>query len=131
MKIHEKIKAGGWPNCVQMAREMEAGLRTIKRDVEFMQERLKMLIAYDRQRHGFYYTRPVDKFPSMPTTESEMFAMLVAHKAIAQYHGTPFQRPLQMAFKKLTGMLDREERYSLENLQESLSFRPFAPDDTD
>ncbi len=131
MRIHERIKAGGWPNCVQMAREMEAGLRTVKRDVEFMQERLKMPIAYDSRRHGFYYTRPVEHFPGLPMTEAEIFALLVAHKAIAQYHGTPFQRPLEMAFKKMTGMLDREERYSLENLQEALSFRPFAPDDTD
>jgi len=27
----------------------------------------------------------------------------VAHKAIAQYHGTPFEKPLRMAFQKLTG----------------------------
>ena len=60
-----------------------------------------------------------------------MFALLVADKAIAQYHGMPFQKPLRMAFKKLTGQLDGQERYSLENLGLALSFRPSAPEDSD
>jgi proteasome accessory factor B len=60
-----------------------------------------------------------------------VFALLVAHKAIAQYHGTPFERPLEMAFRKLTGQLDRSFQFSLGNLDEVLSFRPFAPEDAD
>jgi proteasome accessory factor B len=114
-----------------MAAEMGVSLRTLKRDVDFMRDTLNLPIEYDRCRHGFYYTRPVDKLPSLPMTEAEIFALLVAHKAIAQYHGTPFQKPLKMAFKKLTGQLDTKERYSLDNLGEALSFRPFAPEDTD
>jgi hypothetical protein len=35
----------------------------------------------------------------MPLTEGEVFAMLVAHKAIAQYRGTPFEHPLAIAFR--------------------------------
>ena len=131
MKIHEKIKAGGFPNCVQIAAALEVNLRTIKRDVHYMHEFLKVPLEYDRQRHGYYYTRPVEHLPSIPVTEAELFALLVAHKAITQYHGTPFQRPLEMAFKKLNGQLDRTERYTLDHLGEALSFRPFAPDDTD
>jgi proteasome accessory factor B len=73
----------------------------------------------------------VDRFPVAAMTEAEIFALLVADKAIAQYHGTPFQKPLRTAFKKLTGQLDGKERYSLENLGLELSFRPFAPEDAD
>jgi proteasome accessory factor B len=36
-----------------------------------------------------------------------------------------------MAFKKLTGQLDSATKYSLGNLDEALSFRPFAPEDSD
>lgn len=131
LKIHDKLKAGGWSNCVQIAAEMEISLRTLKRDIDFMRDTLNLPIEYDHQCHGFYYTRPVDKLPSLPMTEAEIFALLVAHKAIAQYHGTPFQKPLKMAFKKLTGQLDTKDRYSLDNLGEALLFRPFAPEDTD
>jgi predicted DNA-binding transcriptional regulator YafY len=131
MWVHERIQTGKFPNCVGMAAEMGVSLRTVKRDVEFMMERLNLPIEYDARKYGFRYTRPVDKFPGLPVTEAEMFALLVAHKAIAQYHGTPFQKPLSMAFDKLMGQLDGKKRYSLDNLQEALSFRPFAPEDTD
>ena len=101
------------------------------RDVDFMKYRLDLPIEFDGQRNGYYYTRPVEQFPQLPISEAEMFALLVAHKAIAQYHGTPFERPLEMAFRKLTGQLDRSVQFSLGNLDEVLSFRPFAPEDAD
>jgi predicted DNA-binding transcriptional regulator YafY len=129
--IHERLRAGRFPNCVGMAREMGVALRTVKRDVTFMADRLKLPIEYDAKKYGFYYTKPVEQFPSLAMTEGEMFSLLVAHKAIAQYHGTPFERPLAVAFRKLTGQLDTQARYSLDNLQEAVSFRPFAPEDAD
>ena len=45
--------------------------------------------------------------------------------------GQPFEHPLAMAFKRLTGQLDSFTKFSLGNLDEALSFRPFAPEDTD
>ena len=131
MRIHESIKDGKFPNCNQIAREFEVSTRTIKRDVDFMKFRLNLPIEYDTRRYGFYYTERVEHFPGIPVTEAEMFAMLVAHKAIAQYHGTPFQKPLLTAFQKLAGQLDRSARFTLGSLDEALSFRPLAPEDTD
>ena len=131
LRIHDGVKAGAYPNCVALARAMEISAKTLKRDVEFMRESLRLPIEYDSKRHGYFYSKPVDKFPGVSVTEQEMFALLVAHKAIAQYHGTPFQKPLRMAFEKLTEQLDGGARYSLDNLEEALSFRPFAPEDTD
>jgi proteasome accessory factor B len=101
------------------------------RDVDFMKCRIDLPIEFDTDRNGYYYTRPVEQFPQLPISEAEVFALLVAHKAIAQYHGTPFERPLEMAFRKLTGQLDRSVQFSLGNLDEVLSFRPFAPEDAD
>jgi proteasome accessory factor B len=131
LKIHEWIQNGLRPNCAGMALELEVSRRTMKRDIEFMRERLNLPVEYDSQRHGYYYSKPVDRFPGMPVTEAEIFALLVAHKAIAQYGGTPFARPLRTAFRKLTWQLDSHEQFSLENLQAGLSFRPFAPEDAD
>jgi len=130
-RIHEWIGRGKYPNAETMALELEVSARTVKRDIEFMRDRYGLPIAYDEKRYGYYYTKKVDQFPVAAMTEAEMFALLVADKAIAQYHGTPFQKPLRMAFLKLTGQLDGRERYSLENLGLALSFRPFAPEDAD
>ncbi len=128
LQFHELIKAGKYPNCSTLARKFEMHLRTINRDLEFMRDRLELPIEYDSSRKGFYYSKPVDRFPHMPITEAEIFALLVAHQAIAQYQGTPFEQPLQTAFRKLTGQLDQDARYTLGNPDELLSFRPLAPE---
>lgn len=130
-RIHEWIKSGKYPNAVGMAEDLEVTDRTIKRDIEFMRDSLQAPIEYDELKHGYFYRKEYDFLPVTAMSEAEMFSLLVADKAIAQYRGMPFQKPLRMAFKKLTGQLDDKERYSLENLGLALSFRPFAPEDAD
>jgi proteasome accessory factor B len=131
MRFHNLMREKAFPNCAQIARHFEVTPRTIMRDKDFMRDRLNLPIDYDNQRKGYYYTQPVDQFPQMPFTEAEVFAMLIAHKAIAQYRGTPFEQPLALAFGKLTGQLDTAAKYSLGNLDYALSFRPFACEDAD
>src|SRR5689334_15208898 len=101
MRMHQLIVNGEFPTCPAVAKEFEISTRTVKRDVEYMKDSLNLPIAYDRVRGGFYYTRPDVQFPTVAVTEAEIFALFVAHKAIAQYHGTPFQAPLEAAFRKL------------------------------
>lgn len=131
MRLHGQLQNNEYPNCPALAREFEISVRTLKRDVEFMKDRLCLPIEYDAQRYGYYYAKPVTQFPNLPVSESEIFALLIASKAIAQYQGTELQKPLENAFKKLTGQLDQSHRFSLGNLDKALSFRPFAPADTD
>ena len=73
----------------------------------------------------------VERLPWVPVTKAELFAVCVSQKLLELYHGMPFQKPLELAFAKITGSLDDEERYMLENLDLASSFRPFAPEDPD
>ena len=130
MRIHERIQAGGHPNSSQLAREFEVSPRTIKRDIDFMKCRLNLPIVYVARRYGYAYAHPVEQFPGLRITEPELFALLVAQKAVAQYHGTPFEQPLKTAFQKLTDQLSPESEYSFHNLDQALSFRPLGPEDT-
>jgi predicted DNA-binding transcriptional regulator YafY len=127
MRIHEKLKADRFPNCRQLAGQIEVSIRTIKRDVDFMKYRLDLPIEYNAKRYGYYYSEDVEQFPSVPLTEAELFALLVAHKAISQYQGTPYERPLGAAFEKLTSRLEDKQSFTMSNLEQALSFRPFAP----
>ena len=131
MRFHNLVQNQEYPSCTTLAREFEVSIRTIKPDLDFMKYRMDLPLEFDGHRNGYHYTRPVEQFPQLPISEAEVFALLVAHKAIAQYRGTPFERPLEMAFRKLTGQLDRSVQFSLGNLDEVLSFRPFAPEDAD
>lgn len=131
MRIHERIKSERFPNSSQLSKEIEVSTRTIKRDIEFMKFRLELPIEYDAKRYGYYYSEPVDQFPSVPVTEAEVFALLVAHKALTQYRGTPFEQPLEAAFRKFTGQLNDSHAFSMGNLDQALSFRPFGTEETD
>jgi len=131
MRFHNLVQEKSFPNCSRLAEEFEVTLRTIMRDVDFMKCRLNLPIEFDSHRNGYFYTHPVDQFPQLPFSEAEVFALLVAHKAVAQYRGTPFEHPLALAFRKLSRQLDSATQYTLGNLGDALSFRPFAPEDTD
>lgn len=108
LRLHEELQQGKWPNCRKLAEMLEVATKTIQRDLDFMRDQLNLPIEYDPHRHGYHYTEPVNAFPSVQVTEGEVMALMVAQKTLVQYRGTPFERPLTEAFRKLTeGMRDR------------------------
>ncbi len=125
------LRDGEYPNCSRIAAEFEVERKTAQRDIVFMQERMGLPIAFDVRKNGYYFTGPASEFPGARVTEQELFGLCVVHKAVEQYQGTPLQQPLEVVFHKLTGQLDDRERFTLQNLDEVLSFRPFAPEDAD
>ena len=123
MRLHTALKAGQFPNCRKIAAELEVSPKTIQRDIDFMKYRLGLPIDYHPQRFGFYYTEPVTAFPSVEVSEGEITALLVAQKALGQYKGTPFERPLHSAFRKLTDGLKDRVSFSWHDLEDAISFR--------
>lgn len=123
MRLHAALKARRFPNCRQIGAELEVSAKTIQRDIDFMRYRLGLPIDYHPQEFGFYYTEPVTAFPNIEVSEGEIAALLVAQKALAQYEGTPFERPLQSAFRKLTDGLKDRLSFSWSDLEDAISFR--------
>jgi predicted DNA-binding transcriptional regulator YafY len=122
LRIHELLSAGRYPNCSVLAAEFEVSAKTVQRDVDFMRDQLVLPIEYDRRRHGFVYSRPVGQFPLITVSEGELVALLVAQKAVEQYRGTSFEKPLRTAFQKLVSSLTDEASISLHELSEAVSF---------
>ncbi|MFV0336890.1 MAG: helix-turn-helix transcriptional regulator [Chthoniobacterales bacterium] len=122
--IHEELGKGHYPNCNSLGYHFEVSYKTIQRDIDFMRDQLCLPIRYDAQRHGFVYTESVRSFPTVAVSEGELVALLVAQKAIEQYRGTPFEKPIASAFQKLAGSLDAERGISLHQLSEAFSFKP-------
>ena len=97
-------------------------------DIQTIQE---LLGHNDVWQNGYFSTDAVDHFPELPMSEADVFALFVASKAIEQYRGTPFQRLLDTAFRRLTGRLDESVKFSMGSLDQVVSFHPFAPGDAD
>lgn len=123
LQIHDALRGGRLPNCSAMARKLEVCPKTIQRDIEFMRDQMDLPIEYDAERHGFYYAREVAAFPTMQITEGELVALAVAQKALEQYSGTPFERPLSAAFRKITDGLNEKISFSWSHVGGSISFR--------
>src|SRR3954471_9657572 len=126
LRIHKAVQAGSFPNASQLAAELEVSTKSIHRDLEFMRDRLDLPLEYDGSRHGFHYTQKVEAFPTMQITEGELFALVVAEKALQQYRGTTFEKPLLSAIKKMEQALPDTISINLPDLEQTISFRTRA-----
>lgn len=127
MRLHEALRSGGFPNCRQLAQELEVSSKTIQRDIDFMRDQLGLPIEYDARQFGFYYTEEVREFPNVQVSEGELVALFVAQKALSQYHGTSFEKPLTAAFRKLTEGLKDEVSVALQDWDKVVSFKALGP----
>lgn len=126
MRIHKAIQSGKLPNAGQLAAELEVSAKSIHRDLEFMRDRMALPIEYDAARRGFYYNGEVSAFPTMQISEGELFALIVAEKALQQYRGTNFEKPLLSAIKKLEESLPDTISLNLADWEQTISFRTRA-----
>ena len=108
--IDQRIRSGPAPNCRQLAGELEVSQRTVLRDVDFLRYDLGAPIEYDPANRGYIYTEPNWVMPSVRITEGELFALMVAEKALDAYAGTPWAERLRKVFDRMvTSLPDRIE----------------------
>jgi proteasome accessory factor B len=87
---------------------------------------MELPVEYSGRHRGFHYTQAVSSFPTLQVTEGEMIALLVAEKALQQYRGTTFEKPLLSAFRKMAASLPETISLNLEDWGETISFRTSA-----
>ena len=126
MRIHQEIASGSHPNATVLAALLEVSTKSIQRDVEFMRDRLNLPLAYDANRFGYHYTEPVSSFPTLQITEGELVALLIAEKALEQYRGTNFEKPLVSALKKMAAQLPDTVSFNIAEWDQTISFRTSA-----
>jgi proteasome accessory factor B len=126
LRIHQELQALTFPNSGTLGHALEISAKTVHRDVEFMRDRLRLPIEWDGAKNGYYYTRPVTNFPTMHFTEGELVALVVAEKALQQYRGTTFEKPLLSAIKKMEESLPDTISLSLSDVEQTISFRTSA-----
>jgi proteasome accessory factor B len=126
LRIHQLVQTGKFPNASTLATEIEVATKTIQRDIVFMRDRLNLPVEFDRANQGYHYTGEVDAFPTMQITEGELFALVVAEKALQQYRGTSFEKPLLSALKKMEQSLPDTISLNLEDIEQTISFRTRA-----
>jgi predicted DNA-binding transcriptional regulator YafY len=126
LRIHQLVQSGSFPNATRLAAELEVSTKSIHRDLEFMRDRLQLPLEFDRARFGYFYTEQVSAFPTVQITEGELFALIVAERALQQYRGTSFEKPLLSAIKKMEQSLSQTISLDLGDVERAISFRTSA-----
>ena len=55
-RLHAILEAGHFPNCRQLAQELEVSPKTVQRDIDFMRDQMEFPIEYNAAERGFFYT---------------------------------------------------------------------------
>jgi len=126
LRIHQALQSGKFPNATKLAAELEVSTKSIHRDIEFMRDRLELPIEYHPKEFGYHYTGEVTSFPTMHITEGELVALVIAEKALEQYRGTQFEKPLLSAIRKIEQSLPDTISLNLADIEQTISFRTRA-----
>ena len=126
LRIHQSLQSGKYPNATILAAELEVSTKSIQRDLDFMRDRLQLPIEYHPQKFGYHYTGEVTSFPTMHITEGELVALVIAEKALEQYRGTQFEKPLLSAIRKIEQSLPDTISLNLADIEQTISFRTRA-----
>jgi predicted DNA-binding transcriptional regulator YafY len=110
--IDRKIRENSYPNCVSLAKEWEVSDKTIQRDIDYLRDQLEAPIAYDQLRHGYYYTERNFSLPAINISESDLFAVFVAERAMGQFRNTPMYGKLRSVFAKIKDSLPDSTKVS-------------------
>lgn len=99
--IHGRLVARKYPNCTNVARQLEVSTRTIQRDFDYMRDRMKLPIDYDAARRGYFYTQHVTALPTVQMSGEEITSLLVARQAVAHYEGAPWAPRMDDLIRKI------------------------------
>ncbi len=106
MSVHAMLKRGDRVSATLLARSFEISERQVYRVLDFLRDRLRAPVAYDRARRTYYYQEATFELPSAFLTKREVLALLHSHKLLEMMHISPFFDVFSVAACKVRDSLD-------------------------
>ena len=125
--IDQRLRADDFPSKRELADLCGVTTKTIQRDIEAMRVETGAPIAYDAKQRGYHYTDKRFAVPAAALGERDLFALMVAENAVAQYEGTPLHGYLRGAFDKMLMLLDGDLRAAHELARRAIHFGGLPP----
>jgi predicted DNA-binding transcriptional regulator YafY len=131
--IHNKIYNKEYPTRESLAADLNVSTDTIERDIAYMRMYKGAPIEVSRKagRVGYYYSKPVSHRLGSTFNEQEVVNFLIGHRALERMPVKSHQKKLGLGFEKISQLLDSDTQEILDDLKESVYFRPFAPEAID
>jgi predicted DNA-binding transcriptional regulator YafY len=103
--IDHELRRNRYPTASKLAEILEVNLRTVQRDIAFMQSQWNAPIAFSKKHNGWYYASQSFSLPSQQLTKDQLMAMFVAQQSLQQNPSSPLNDSLSRAVEALVGML--------------------------
>jgi predicted DNA-binding transcriptional regulator YafY len=116
-----QLRAGKPIKATLLARDLEVSVRTVYRDLDYMRDEMRVPLEFDRSRQTFYLAEPAALFTPMTMSRGELVAILFAERVLRQYRGTPFEKDLESAIRKIQELMPEEVTVSPDLLDPMLS----------
>lgn len=122
-RIIKELQKGGYPNQVKLAEILGMSKRTVQRDLKCIKEGLGVPVEFCSKNNGFFIDGDLAHLPTYLIEEGEILAMFVAQRALVQYRGTSFEKPLKTAFERLSRHMTDLVQFAPDELDHYVSFR--------
>ena len=99
--------------------------KTITNDLKYMTDVLDIPIEYDPKRHGWILTQEDFALDHIRLSESDLFAVCIAEKALEQYKDSPVYDRLVKVFEKIRSSLPPRTVTDLSELNSDISMSTF------
>ena len=103
--IDYELRRNRFPTASGLAELLEVDLRTVHRDLTFMQQQWNAPIAFCRKRRGWHYNCTTFSLPSQQLTKDQLLALFVAQQSLQQSPSSPLNGSLRRAVETLASML--------------------------
>lgn len=108
--IHRLLRKGRKPSLQTLMEKFEASKATIKRDLDYMRDRLGAPVLYERAAGGYAYVElpglePYE-LPGLWFSADEVQALLLMHELLGQLQSGVLREPLKPLEQKLKKLLD-------------------------
>ena len=112
MRIEKRLKAGGYPNCRTLARELEVSEKTVQRDIDMMRDQIGLAILYDSSQHGYYLGNGGASVPVVRLAEGELLALFLAERMLGVLKPSRFSSQVREATQRIS--LYAEDSFDVE-----------------
>jgi len=119
------MKEGTCPDARRLAEHLEVGQRTAERIFEYMRDRLGYDIVYDRDHRRYRFAGPAPEFPGLRFTQGEVVAVVLAHRVLRHFLGTPYEAMVRSVIEKISMLAPDDAagtQFGARDLDDMLSF---------
>ena len=129
LKIDHLIAIGRYPSVEELAQATEASIPTINRDLRDLRMKFgaEGILQYDRNRKGFYYTRPSFRIPAMLTSEKQIIAAQLMSNLLNLIKNTPVYKKAIEIFNSLSENIDEDTKLNAKKLSNRIVFLGMNP----